>query len=177
MKKFLQINDRPDVAVSYNNFGLTLLEIILSVAMMAILFLAATPFFVGLINSNKLNNGVDVFILSNFGEVDTYVFKSNELMCHLIDFSNSVVNMKFLKNKVINQTNKVIHIFDKYSIQDYNIDKYFYILCLHDYIQLCNCLKNICTKNNIKKILDDIIDTSSKLIVNNLSIDGTGYIF
>lgn len=108
----------------------------------------------------KNTNTVNVYILSEYGECDTYVFNSNANI-YIIDFGNSINNTDSdnIKYNVKNIYSKYVTD-DKFIVDDN--DLLFSLLCLNDYKQLCRCFQKIQTNMtellyNMNELLDNII--------------------
>lgn len=121
--------------------------------------------------SQKKINGVNVYILSEYGEDDTYVFDVNPINCFIIDFSKSIVNTKFFEDSIKSQiycqkqNNRIISLIEQFVTIDPlpDIDTIFPVLCLIDYIDLSTCLQVIFKDTDIIPLLTQIYDLSTKL--------------
>lgn len=125
---------------------------------------------------------VNVFILSEYGEIDTYVCNNNLLQCYIIDFSNAIVNSSYFDDMgdsllyCQKQYTRVSDILESYGISEkiINIDEIFHILCFIDYIQLSDCLLKLFKGTSLEIMLYNIYNTSLKILklfLNNIKKD------
>jgi len=125
--------------------------------------------------NNISSNTVNVYVLSDYGEIDTYVFHNNNISCYLIDFSKSFVNEDFFDDTIkdrkemflIKQELRINAILKKYidiQVTLLNFNRIFSILCIIDYIELGECLKIIFKDTELSKLIDLLINESYKYI-------------
>lgn len=130
--------------------------------------------------------GVNVFILSEYGEIDTYVFDSNSINCYIIDFSKPIINTKFLEERTKSQiycqkqNTRIQSLVEQYiQINTLSeIDSIFPALCFIDYINLSNCLQILFKDTNVgsllvqlEKIATEMLTKNIKLMTENLELD------
>lgn len=127
-------------------------------------------------NRSKSDNNVNVYILSELGEYDTYVFNDDNLKCHIIDFSRSIVSTKFFKDEIKGylyceyQHPKVVTLLKKYTSTVFNnIDDIFSTLCLIDYIELSNCLTLLLKNTKLEQLNDKLNKLSNELFIKNIN--------
>lgn len=113
-------------------------------------------------DNEKNDDGVNVYILTEYGEIDTYVFNNTPIKCYIIDFGKAIVSTKDSQK----QQDRIKYILKKYSISDSrNIESIFPVLCLIDYIELGKCLKLLFKDTDIISKLESL---SIELFKNNI---------
>ena len=122
----------------------------------------------------KDNNLVNVYILSNYGECDTYVFNNNDINFYIIDFGKAIVKAKYFKNDksqiyYLKQQSRIRSLLNKYlpAIHTMNEDiideeSNFLTLCLIDYMELSNCLKLLFKDNEFLIKMSSLVENLLK---------------
>jgi len=118
----------------------------------------------------KDNNLVNVYILSNYGECDTYVFNNNDINFYIIDFGKAIVKAKYFKNDksqmyYLKQQSRIRSLLNKYlpAIHTMNEDiideeSNFLTLCLIDYMEPSNCLKLLFKDNEFLIKMSNLVE-------------------
>lgn len=94
------------------------------------------------LNTNaNANANANVFILSEFGEYDTYVFPVSNITCYIIDFQNIIIESD---------------------------EKIPYMI---DYIELSKCLLSISKNTKIEPLLNQINKLANDILKNNTMLE------
>ena len=118
------------------------------------------------------NNNVNVYILSDYGEKDTYVFNNN-IKLYLTDFSESISFQNASSiNKVIKEEYNKYFNDDQFITSNQTI--LFYLICINDYKQLCKCFYKL--QPDMKELLDKLLVLLNDMIMMFITEKNIDYI-